>query len=383
MTQSQNNSEYDYLIVGAGAFGATFAREMTDGGYKCLVIDKRSHIAGNIYTEKRSGVDVHVYGAHIFHTSSDRIWNYVNRFASFNNYINKPKIRYNDRIFSFPINLMTLHQLWGVMTPAEAEAKLEEVRIPCENPDNLEDWILSQVGREVYETFIKGYTMKQWQRDPKELPASIIKRLPIRMVFEENYFFDKYQGIPKEGYTQMVANMLEGIDVKTGIDYFDDRGFYNSLADKVVFTGKIDEYFGYQYGELEYRTLRFEHEVVDGDFQGNAVVNYTHPDVPYTRIVEHKHFLPEKASKLEKSVVTKEYSDEYSRGKTPYYPINNEKNNTMYKKYSAMAHEQKDIIFGGRLAEYKYFDMHQVIGSALVKSKRELENRSKKAYNNQ
>jgi|TARA_R110002060_G_scaffold3805_2_gene5892 UDP-galactopyranose mutase len=367
-------SEYDYLIVGAGIFGATFAREMTDAGKKCLVIDRREHIGGNVYSEKRSGVDVHVYGAHIFHTNNDRIWDYVNRFAKFNNYVNKPKVRYNERIFSFPINLMTLHQLWGVMTPAEAEAKLAEVRIPCENPDNLEDWILSQVGREVYETFIKGYTMKQWQRDPKELPASIIKRLPIRMVFEENYFFDKYQGIPVDGYTSMVANMLEGVKVETGIDYFDDKDRWNNMADKVVFSGKIDEYFGFQHGELEYRTLRFEHEELEGDFQGNAVVNYTHPDVPFTRIVEHKHFLPDTASKIPNTIVTREYSDEYTRGKTPYYPINNDRNNSMYKKYAMMARDQSDVIFGGRLAEYKYYDMHQVIGSALVKAKRELEN---------
>ena len=365
---------YDYLIVGAGIFGATFAREMTDAGKKCLVIDKRPHIGGNVYSEKRSGVDVHVYGAHIFHTNNERIWNYVNRFATFNNYINKPKIRFNDRIFSFPINLMTLHQLWGVMTPAEAEKKLEEVRIPCENPDNLEDWILSQVGREVYETFIKGYTMKQWQRDPKELPASIIKRLPIRMVFEENYFFDKYQGIPIDGYTSMVANMLEGVSVRTGVDYFLDKEELNALADRVVFTGKIDEYFGFRYGELEYRTLRFEHEEIEGDFQGNAVVNYTHPDIPYTRIIEHKHFLPATAGKLKNTIITREYSDEYSRGKTPYYPINDEKNSSMFKKYAALAAEQEEIIFGGRLAEYKYYDMHQVIGSALVKAKRELNN---------
>jgi len=367
-------SEYDYLIVGAGIFGATFAREMTDAGKKCLVIDRREHIGGNVYSEKRSGVDVHVYGAHIFHTNNDRIWDYVNRFAKFNNYVNKPKVRYNERIFSFPINLMTLHQLWGVMTPAEAEAKLAEVRIPCENPDNLEDWILSQVGREVYETFIKGYTMKQWQRDPKELPASIIKRLPIRMVFEENYFFDKYQGIPIDGYTSMVTNMLEGVKVETGIDYFDNKDHWNSMADKVVFSGKIDEYFGFQHGELEYRTLRFEHEELEGDFQGNAVVNYTHPDVPFTRIVEHKHFLPDTASKIPNTIVTREYSDEYTRGKTPYYPINNDRNNSMYKKYAMMARDQSDVIFGGRLAEYKYYDMHQVIGSALVKAKRELEN---------
>jgi len=374
-------SQYDYLIVGAGIFGATFAREMTDAGKTCLVIDKRPHIGGNIYSEKRNGVDVHVYGAHIFHTNNDRIWEYVNRFAKFNNYVNKPKIRYNDRIFSFPINLMTLHQLWGVMTPAEAEKKLEEVRIPCENPDNLEDWILSQVGREVYETFIKGYTMKQWQRDPRELPASIIKRLPIRMVFEENYFFDKYQGIPIEGYTKMVDNMLDDIEVRTGIDYFEDREYFNSLAKTVVFTGKIDEYFNFCHGELEYRTLRFEHEELEGDFQGNAVVNYTSPDVPFTRIVEHKHFLPETAGKLKNTIITREYSDEYKRGKTPYYPINDEKNSSMFKKYAAMSAKQGGVIFGGRLAEYKYYDMHQVIGSALIKAKRELEKRGLVVYN--
>ena len=373
--------EFDYLIVGAGIFGATFAREMTDSGYKCIVLDKRPHIGGNVYSEKRNGIDVHVYGAHIFHTNNEKIWKYVNRFATFNNYVNKPKIRFKDRIFSFPINLMTLHQLWGVKTPAEAEKKLEEVRIPCENPDNLEDWILSQVGREVYETFIKGYTMKQWQRDPKELPASIIKRLPIRLTFDENYFFDKYQGIPVDGYTAMVANMLEGIEVKTDADYFEHREVYDMLAEKVVFTGKIDEYFNFCHGELEYRTLRFEHEELDGDFQGNAVVNYTHPDIPFTRIVEHKHFLPNEAKKLKNTIVTREYSDEYVRGKTPYYPINDEKNSTMYKKYAAMAYAEEGVIFGGRLSEYKYYDMHQVIGSALVKAKRELENRGWIGYN--
>ena len=367
--------QYDYLIVGAGIFGATFAREMTDAGKKCLVIDKRKHIGGNVYSEKRNGIDVHVYGAHIFHTNNDRIWEYVNRFTTFNNYINKPKVRFGDRIFSFPINLMTLHQLWGVMDPAEAKAKLNEVRIHCENPENLEDWILSQVGREVYETFIRGYTMKQWQRDPRELPSSIIKRLPIRLTFDENYFFDKYQGIPVDGYTAMVDNMLEGIEVKTGIDYFENRAVFITAAKKTVFTGKIDEFFGFVHGELEYRTLRFEHEELMGDFQGNAVVNYTSPDVPFTRIVEHKHFLPESAGKLDNTIITREYSAEYDRSKTPYYPIGDAKNIAMYKKYCEMAESAKDVIFGGRLAEYKYYDMHQVIGSALVKAKRELENK--------
>ena len=368
--------KYDYLVVGAGLFGATFARQMADAGYRCLVVDRRKHIGGNVYSEKRDGIDVHVYGAHIFHTNDDGIWQYVNRFAEFNKYINKPKVRYGDKIYSFPINLMTLHQLWGVTSPTEAQKKLDEVRIPCENPDNLEDWILSQVGREIYETFIHGYTLKQWQRDPRELPASIIKRLPIRLIFEENYFFDKYQGIPVDGYTAMVAEMLNGIEVRTGVEYFEHRHELDSMADRIVFTGKVDEYFGYSEGELEYRTLRFEHEHLEGDFQGNAVVNYTHPDVPFTRILEHKHFLPDTASKIPNTIITREYSAEYKRGKTPYYPINDAKNSAIYGKYVEMKKAKGDIIFGGRLAEYKYYDMHQVVGSALAKARRELEKRS-------
>ena len=363
--------KYDYLIVGAGMFGSTFAREMMDNGKSVLVLDKRDHIGGNCYTEKRSGVDVHVYGPHIFHTNNERIWNFVNRFTEFNQYINKPKVNFRGNIYSFPINLMTLHQLWGVTTPAEAEAKLQEVRIPCENPQNLEEWILSQVGREVYETFIKGYTMKQWKRHPSELPASIIKRLPIRMIFEENYFFDKYQGIPVDGYTGMISKMLEGAEVHLGVDYLEDRAKWDALADKTVFTGKIDEFFEYEYGYLEYRSLRFDHEVHDGDYQGNAVVNYTDYEVPSTRIVEHKHFQPQDAPNIKKTVITKEYPQDWTPSKVPYYPVNDKKNNDMFKKYSVLA-RNSDIIFGGRLAEYRYYDMHQVIGSALQKAKKEL-----------
>jgi UDP-galactopyranose mutase len=364
--------KYDYLIVGAGMFGATFAREMMDVGKTVLILDKREHIGGNCYTEDREGVDVHVYGPHIFHTNDKKIWQFVNRFAEFNQYINKPKVNFRGKIYSFPINLMTLYQLWGVTTPKEAKKKLDEVRIPCENPQNLEEWILSQVGREVYETFIKGYTMKQWKRHPSELPASIIKRLPIRLIFEENYFFDKYQGIPIGGYTNMINRMLKGADVRVGIDYLEDREAWNSLADRIVFTGKIDEFFGYQFGYLEYRSLKFDHEVHDGDYQGNAVVNYTDYEVPYTRIVEHKHFQPQTAADIKKTVITKEYPQDWTPEKVPYYPVNDKKNGDTFKKYSVLA-RNSNIIFGGRLAEYRYYDMHQVVGSALQKARKELE----------
>jgi UDP-galactopyranose mutase len=334
-------------------------------------LDKREHIGGNCYTKNREGVDVHVYGPHIFHTNDKKIWEFVNKFAEFNQYINKPKVNFRGNIYSFPINLMTLHQLWGVTTPAEAEAKLQEVRVPCENPENLEEWILSQVGREVYETFIKGYTMKQWKRHPRDLPASIIKRLPIRLIFEENYFFDKYQGIPIGGYTNMIQNMLEGAEVHLGVDYLEDREKWDALADKIVFTGKIDEFFDYQFGYLEYRSLRFEHEVHDGDYQGNAVVNYTDYEIPHTRIVEHKHFQPQDAPNIKKTVITKEYPQDWTPEKVPYYPVNDKKNSDTFKRYSVLARDT-NIIFGGRLAEYRYYDMHQVVGSALQKAKKEL-----------
>lgn len=365
--------KYDYLIVGAGMFGSTFARQAMDAGKTVLVIDKREHIAGNCYSENQNGIDVHVYGPHIFHTNNKKIWGFVNRFAEFNNYVNKPKVRFGNKIYSFPINLMTLHQLWGVKTPEEAKKKLDEVRIPNEDPQNLEEWILSQVGREVYETFIKGYTMKQWKKHPRELPASIIKRLPIRMNFDENYFFDRYQGIPVNGYTEMIGNMLDGATIKLGVDYFKSKDKWDNVANKIVFTGKIDEYYGYQFGKLEYRSLRFEREWKDvDDEQGNAVVNYTSPDVPYTRIVEHQHFQPQTAGKHGHTLIVKEYPEDWESGKVPYYPINDDMNSAIFKKYSALSRKETGVIFGGRLAEYRYYDMHQVIGSALTKAEKEL-----------
>jgi len=366
--------KYDYLVVGAGMFGATFTRQALDAGKTVLVIDKRNHIAGNCYSENQNGIDVHVYGPHIFHTNDKKIWEFVNKFAEFNNYVNKPKVRFGDNIYSFPINLMTLHQLWGVKTPEEAIEKLEEVRIPNEDPQNLEEWILSQVGQEVYETFIKGYTMKQWKKHPRELPASIIKRLPIRMNFDENYFFDRYQGCPIGGYTSMIRNMLDGAAIELGVDYFASKSSWDEMAHKVVFTGKIDEYYGYRFGKLEYRSLRFEaewHDVADG--QGNAVINYTSPDIPYTRVVEHQHFQPQTAGTHGRTLLVKEFPEDWSPGKVPYYPINDEINSSIFKKYSILARKEADIIFGGRLAEYRYYDMHQVIGSALTKAAKELE----------
>ncbi|NIK74660.1 UDP-galactopyranose mutase [Thermonema lapsum] len=362
---------YDYLIVGAGLFGSVFARELTDAGFKCLIIDKRPHTGGNVYTEKREGIDVHMYGPHIFHTSDDRIWAYVNRFTKFNHYVNRPKVYYKGKIYSFPINLFTLYQLYGVKTPAEAQKKLEEVKVPIKNPKNLEEWVLSQVGQEIYEIFIKGYTMKQWMCDPKELPTFIIRRLPIRLTFDDNYFNDCYQGIPVEGYTKMMERLQAGIEVRLNTDYFANKEYFDGTARKVVFTGKIDEFFGYRFGELEYRTLRFEHEMHKGDYQGNAIINYTEYEIPYTRICEHKHFT---FGQQEHTIITKEYPEAWSRGKEPYYPINNERNNKIYKQYATLSEELKDkYIFGGRLAEYKYYDMHQVIGSALAKAKKEIE----------
>jgi len=363
---------YDYLVVGSGLFGSIFAHEARKTGKSVLVVDKRHHIGGNCYTENRDGVDVHTYGPHIFHTSDEKIWKYVNQFSTFNHYVNRPKVNYKGKVYSFPINLMTLQQLWGVTTPEEASRKLEEVRVACANPRNLEEWILSQVGREVYETFIRGYTMKQWKRDPKDLPSFIIKRLPIRMTYDDNYFDDSFQGIPIGGYTKIFEEMLQGVDVALGEDFFKNRQQWESRAKRIVFTGKIDEYFGYSKGELDYRTLSFEHHTQLGDYQGVAVMNYTESEIPYTRITEHKHFQVQDVHKIKNTVWTKEYPADWNRDAVPYYPINDEKNNAVYSQYKEMAKNEMNVIFGGRLAEYKYYDMHQIVGSALQKSRRAL-----------
>lgn len=354
---------YDYLIVGSGLFGSVFARLAKDDGKKVLIIEKRNHIAGNCYTENRNDINVHVYGPHIFHTNNDEIWNFVNKYTTFNNFINKPKVYFKDKIYSFPINLMTLHQLWGVTNPIDAHKKLISVRENIPEPKNLEEWCLSQIGKELYETFIKGYTQKQWKTDPKNLPSFIIKRLPIRLNFDENYYFDKYQGIPIGGYTKMFEKMLDGIEIKTNVDFLNDRDYWKSQAKTIVYTGKIDEYYNYCYGELEYRTTQFEHHTHEiEDYQGNAIINYTEEHIPYTRIIEHKHF---ENVNTKHTIITKEYPDTWNKTKIPYYPINNEVNNSIYDKYKNLTFIEKDVIFGGRLSEYKYYDMHQVIGSAL------------------
>lgn len=361
---------YDFLIVGCGMFGSVFARQALDAGKTVLMVDKRKHIAGNCYTENIKGIEVHKYGPHVFHTNNKTIWDYVNRFAEFNHFTYRAKVSNGENMYSFPINMMTLHQLWGVKTPTEARAKLKEVKVPVDNPKNMKEWILSQVGEEIYETFIKGYTIKQWGKDPSELPSFIIKRLPIRLTYDDNYFNDRYQGIPVGGYTKMFEKMIDGADVRLEVDYLKDQEGLNSVAKKIVFTGKIDEFFDYSLGELEYRTIKFDHRIMSGDYQGNAAVNHTDISVPYTRTIEHKHF---EFKESEDTVVTFEYPEKWDKKKVPLYPVNDDKNNSMYKSYRALARKQHpDILFGGRLAEYKYYDMHQVVGSALSKSKSEL-----------
>ena len=358
---------YDYLIVGAGLYGAVFAREMTDRGFKCLVIDKRDHIAGNVYTEEIEGINVHKYGAHIFHTSDKKVWDYVNRFAEFNRYTNSPVANYKGELYNLPFNMNTFNKMWGVITPEEAAAKIEEQRAASrvENPENLEEQAINLVGVDIYEKLIKHYTEKQWGRPCTELPPFIIKRLPVRFIYDNNYFNDLYQGIAIGGYTQMVENMLKGIEIRLGVDYLANREELNTISKTVVYTGPIDAYFGYALGHLQYRSVRFETETLGtANFQGNAVVNYTDAETPFTRIIEHKHF---EFGTQEKTVISREYSAEWKPGDEPYYPVNDDKNSALYEKYKALADRETNVIFGGRLAEYKYYDMDKVILSALQK----------------
>ena len=365
--------KYDYLIVGAGLFGAVFARMAHDAGKKVLVIDKRNHIGGNVYTENIEGIEVHKYGAHIFHTNSDEVWQFVNRFARFNNFIASPIANYQGKLYSLPFNMFTFNQMWGVITPDEAERKIAEQRerAGIKDPKNLEEQAISLVGTDIYEKLIKGYTEKQWGRPCNELPAFIIQRLPVRFTFNNNYFNAKYQGIPLNGYTDMVAKMLDGIEVRLGIDYLLEREILCELASKTVFTGPIDAYFDYCYGALSYRSVRFEHEILNtSNYQGNVVVNYTDASVPYTRIIEHKHFT---FGNQEKTVISREYSQEWSKNEEPYYPVNDEKNTALYEKYKALAEGEPNVIFGGRLGQYRYFDMDTVILSALDIARGELD----------
>ncbi|MDY3362424.1 UDP-galactopyranose mutase [Riemerella anatipestifer] len=360
------SKQYDYLIVGSGLFGAVFACEMTKKGKKCLVIERREHIAGNIYTENIEGINVHKYGAHIFHTSNKEVWDYVNSFVEFNRYTNSPIANYKGNLYNLPFNMNTFYQLWGVKTPAEAQAKIEEQRAEYKHivePKNLEEQALVLGGKDIYEKLIKGYTEKQWGRPATEIPAFIIRRLPFRFTFDNNYFNDTYQGVPNGGYTLLVEKMLEGIEVRLNTDYFKNREHWDSIAETVVYTGKIDEFFDFQYGALDYRSLRFETEILDeANYQGNAVVNYTEREIPFTRIIEHKHF---EFGTQPKTIITREYPQDMAEGEEAYYPINDDKNQAVYQKYKALADECKNVIFGGRLAEYKYYDMHQVVAKAL------------------
>lgn len=361
---------YDYLIVGAGLFGAVFANRMTAQGKKCLVIEKRSHIAGNIYSEEQEGIQVHIYGPHIFHTDNDQVWEFVQQFAKFNHFRYEPVANYKGELYNLPFNMNTFHQMWGVNKPEEVEAILAQQRKEITGePQNLEEQAISLIGRDVYEKLIKGYTQKQWGRACAELPSFIIRRLPVRLRFDNNYFNHPYQGIPMGGYTQMVANMLEGIEVRLNCDYLADKAYYDGLAEKVVYTGPIDAYFDYRLGNLQYRSLRFETEVMDCDnYQGVAGMNFTDAETPYTRVVEHKHFEFGKGNPG-KTVVTKEYSKEWTPGEEPYYPVNDAANQALYEQYKALAEQETNVIFGGRLAEYKYYDMDQVIKEALECSK--------------
>lgn len=368
---------YDYLIVGTGLFGAVFAYKAKQQGKKCLVIDRRPHLGGNIYCEKMEGINVHKYGAHIFHTSNKTVWEFVNSIVEFNRYTNSPVANYKGKLYNLPFNMNTFYQMWGVTTPAEATAKIEEQKAEAvarmkeqgvTEPRNLEEQAQLLIGKDIYEALIKGYTEKQWGRKCTELPAFIIKRLPVRLVFDNNYFNDKYQGIPIGGYNVLIERLLEGVETRLNCDFFANREELSAMADKIVFTGAIDEFYNYQFGKLEYRTVNFETEVLDmPNYQGNAVVNYTEKKVPYTRVIEHKHFemFGADIEACPKTVISKEYSSEWTEGSEPYYPVNDEKNNSLYLKYKELADKETNVIFGGRLAEYKYYDMHHIVEKAL------------------
>lgn len=368
---------YDYLIVGSGLFGATFAYRAQQAGKKCLVIDKRPHLGGNVYCEKIEGINVHKYGAHIFHTSNKKVWNFVNSIVEFNRYTNSPVANYQGKLYNLPFNMNTFYQMWGVVTPQQAKEKIEEQRANAveamkkagiKEPRNLEEQAISLIGTDIYEALIKGYTEKQWGRKCTDLPAFIIKRLPVRFVYDNNYFNDKYQGIPIGGYNKLIEGLLEGVEVKTNTDFFENRSYWESIAEKIVFTGKIDEFYDYQFGKLEYRTVKFEEEIHDcSNYQGNAVVNYTEKEIPYTRIIEHKHFemFGTEVEECPKTVISKEYSTEWKDGMEPYYPVNDEKNSTLYNQYKELANKEQNVIFGGRLAEYKYYDMAPIIEKVL------------------
>lgn len=358
--------KYDYVIVGAGLFGSCFAYEMTKLGKKCLVIDRRNHIGGNVYCEDVHGIHVHKYGAHIFHTSNKKIWEYVNSFCEFNNYINSPIANYHDELYNMPFNMNTFSKLWNISTPKEAQEIIEKQKrqYAVEEPKNLEEQAISLVGKDIYEKLVKGYTEKQWGRECKDLPAFIIKRLPVRFTYNNNYFKDRYQGIPVNGYNEIVEKMLSGSDVELNVDYLKEKDKYNEIAEKVLFTGMVDEYFNYKLGTLEYRSLKFENEILEGvkNYQGVAVVNYTDSKTPYTRIIEHKHF---EFGEQEDTVITREYPKTWKIGDEAYYPVNDEKNNELYEKYVELAKKEEDVIFGGRLGSYKYYDMDKVIEAAL------------------
>jgi len=359
---------YDYLLVGSGLFSCTFARKCLDHKLKCLILEKRDHPFGNCYTKNINDINVHMYGPHVFHTNNLEIWNFVNRFAEFNRYINKPKVKFDEKIYSFPINLMTLHQIWGVTTPEEAVERIEKERHNIQNPNNLEEWALSQIGEELYYKFVYGYTKKQWNIEPKNLPSFIIQRLPIRLNFDDNYFFDKYQGIPIGGYSHMMKNMIEDTEIILETDYFNRKDYWDKKAKNIIYTGPIDQYFNYCHGKLDYRSLKFNHKTLNiSDFQGNAIINYTEYSIPYTRIIEHKHF---EFGNQNNTVISYEYPVDFTGSNVPYYPINNPQNNSKFELYKKMSSKIKNILFGGRLAEYKYYDMHQIIGSALSKFKK-------------